>query len=1089
MPVRVDFPTRLTVDVPALSERRDDIAEAVAAAVGRALSAAGTEVLEPRGGYAGVRLNEPEFSWSGDGLGTVTATVRGDVEDAVRSALGSAANDAGLPRQAGQGASTPLMKPAAVSVDDDRYDPFFALYDLPVYHAAGEEAKVAVKRRPAKDHPGFAAPIFEWYPMDEFEALDAYERAARGANQPPPHGYMGAIYADRRRGMTIDVVEYADGKGRHVFRASQLRLVDLIDDAVGPDMTLSPVNQLPTVSRYLIDFIGTRGAPEFERRIRALFEPKIRFFMAARKGATVSEQEFADALKSRLDAYVGKAKTQEGVDDSTVFMRLRVHVVSFLLILQPHSSTGQPNEKMEAVRLLPLVRPAEPGGRGGKGMGGTGRGRGPGGEGLGAEGDAADPGDAPGEAGAGPGGEDARRGGAEGGIAGGRPSRGAPAFVDLGASSATGSLFPPTAGETVKLECRAYLGEPSMDQLGADGKRMQQLVDVIAWRLQIEKCNFAGGFLLNAAAALGGRAGQVEQWDVKDQGQMHTAPAGGGNVGNVTFIPTAGPQIRFMRHLAATVPVMTELQRTIDRVYTARGDLITGIWQGNPLSWLNRWKHEYVVEAMERHVGLLFVMTCNVIYRQLLNTSRKNIDDRDNPAFIKQFNEVVMPQLEDLGDLLRARDLLKNAELVAYTLRQAPAGMRLSYEDVDIAEAEPAAQSAAAAPQTWSEAIERVLGAIAPFAAGTETAATYQLIRQANGSYRIRDRHRREWELQGLEQWITLSRGGLEEVEPLVKQFTDVPEILERYRGLSTDDAIYETHRILEEMREKNQEQSEKARHRAWTGFRASAIIENLRGATVPKTNYALQGIHKQAHDMIAEFFHGDPFYGLAIEAVFAAELGRKELAAALEMSFIALLSVVCPPAAAGVGLSVAIHGYVEAEEKRDIYKSLIDPEQVISAAEVEAALFSARLGLALAIIPVGAEAGAEIKAMGGLVERAGIDVAEEAAVIGRRAAAEAGEEAAELGGRAAIRTMSRAAVHLERVLQQGIVERFAFELAQNWLMDKVMSAALDPLMEALQEEWGATGPIGGLDRALERLVQQMAVDGVTLVDVPGGGP
>ena len=41
MPVRVDFPTRLTVDVPALTERRDDLEEAVAAAVGRALALGG----------------------------------------------------------------------------------------------------------------------------------------------------------------------------------------------------------------------------------------------------------------------------------------------------------------------------------------------------------------------------------------------------------------------------------------------------------------------------------------------------------------------------------------------------------------------------------------------------------------------------------------------------------------------------------------------------------------------------------------------------------------------------------------------------------------------------------------------------------------------------------------------------------------------------------------------------------------------------------------------------------------------------------------------------------------------------------------
>jgi hypothetical protein len=404
---------------------------------------------------------------------------------------------------------------------------------------------------------------------------------------------------------------------------------------------------------------------------------------------------------------------------------------------------------------------------------------------------------------------------------------------------------------------------------------------------------------------------------------------------------------------------------------------------------------------------------------------------------------------------------------VVWALRYGPVNMRHQYRDVRIAEE--GAAPAAPEPQTWDEAIERVLGAVAPFEAQESVTATYVLLPQPGGGHQIRDRRGRVWDLERLERWITLARGGLEEVEPLVKQFTEVPEIVERYRGLSPDDADYETHKILDEMRDHNKDQSEKARNHAWTGFRASNIIENLAGATVPRTNYALQGIHKQAHDLIGEFFGGDPFYGLAIEELFAGELGRKELASALEMSLVVMLSVICPPAGAGLGVAMAIEHYEEATEKREIYQSLIDPEKVITAAEVEAALFAAKIGLALAIIPAGAEVGPGAKA---LVRRLGGQAAEEAVAV-----AVPLTRAFETAGLRALLAWAK----------EGVIARIAIELAENWLMDKVLGATLEPIMRGLEEEWGATGPIGGLDGAMQRLIAQMADADVTITEAGGG--
>ncbi len=1063
MPVRVDIPTRLTVDVPALTERRGDIEEAVTAAVGRALRTSAREVLEPRGGYAGVRLNEPELSWWGDGLAAVPATVRADVEDAVRAALDAATRDVGLPRIAGDGGSTPLRKPPAVSVDDQRYDRFLGLYELPVYQVAGEKANVLVKRRAGKRRGPVQHEPFEWWPLTQAQAQTVYSWTAEKAGiVPPAKGYMGAIYAEPSGGMRIDVVKYPEAT--LAFTTRGISLSELVAESVREPLAEKPATQLPAVSTYWLDRVATKEDGDLEDRLKAFLRPLVRDLLKPKRGLRTAA-EFDAAVETRLNEQLEAIKADPGYGDVTAYMRLRIDYSSFLV----RTRGAVPPTDMERVRLIALARPsgAPGGGAAGAAAGAEGAAAGTEGEGIAGAGLAAGE-VAGGRTGAGAGGT-----GVEGGVEGAAPLTSPPAFIEMAGGTTTGSLFPPTTGDTVKLECRSYLGEPSMDQLGADGKRMQRLADSIAWGLQIDKCKFAGGFLLNAAEALGGRAGQVEDWEVEEQGAMQAAPAGGGNVGNVTFIPAPGPQILFMRHLATVVPLISELKDMINRVYRERGDLIEGIWKGKPLSWLNRWKHDFVVKGMERHVGLLFVMTCNVIFRQMLNTSRENLRKRNNPGFFGYFRQVIVPQLLELDELLRAREILDGAAAIEYALRHGPSSMRAPLRDVRLVDA-PAGETTVApepAPQTWSEAAGRVVETLAQLGSeGAQPAAEkYELLCGEGRSYRVRDKHRRVWDLRGLESTLTMRRGGVEELEPLVKQLTDLPEVVDRFRGKSDADVEYEIYLLIKELLEKNAETIEEARRSSWYGFRASTIIENLRGATVSGTNFALQGIHKQAHDQIGEFFGGDPFYRLGIESVFSAELGRKKLASALEFSAMVLLAVVCPPAAAGVGLASAIHHYAEAEERRDIYMSLTDPEKVLSAAEVEAGMFAAKLGLALAIIPAGAEVGAGARAaMGGLARRAGVEVAEEVVETGAR-----------VGSRAL------AGAGLERTLRFGLAEKLAKELAEEVIMDKVIGAALDPIMAGLQEEWGQTGPIGGMDAAIQRLLGKMQRERVIQIDVP----
>ena len=76
MPVTVHVPIRVRVDVDALTSRLGEIGDAVSAAVGRALASSRAVAVEPRGGYLGLRVHEPTFTWSGNGLDQVSASAR-----------------------------------------------------------------------------------------------------------------------------------------------------------------------------------------------------------------------------------------------------------------------------------------------------------------------------------------------------------------------------------------------------------------------------------------------------------------------------------------------------------------------------------------------------------------------------------------------------------------------------------------------------------------------------------------------------------------------------------------------------------------------------------------------------------------------------------------------------------------------------------------------------------------------------------------------------------------------------------------------------------------------------------------------------
>ena len=590
-----------------------------------------------------------------------------------------------------------------------------------------------------------------------------------------------------------------------------------------------------------------------------------------------------------------------------------------------------------------------------------------------------------------------------------------------------------------------FLGEPKAGDLGPTGAAIVTHLEQIAYALQMDTCDYAGHFLLRAAAVLGQRARQVGLSEVTEVGVHEVAPATGDKSVSLRFHPPASPLIQLMRHLATVVPQMSEASRMVADALYANPRVITS--SETAVSWRRRFLKEFA-PAMDDSIADLFKLTCRVIFLQMLNTSRQAIEARrQEPGFSRfadMFERVVVPQLEDIDELTRLRERLQAAPGEAAAANVNTIMSRAFVANVPGAQAGQPAPSLQPHPSSWHEAISGVQEALAPRArvsGGAAAPNAYETFSE-HGVWKIRDRRGRVWTLGALEQAITMARGSVESVEPLVQQLTDLPEVMQRFHN-PQGGVRAELRRVLDEMSLENWRVTLRAQSDPDMGFEASSIDENVETATVPYTSYALHGIHAQAHAQLGEFFRGDRFYGRGIDYLFSSELGMRSLVGFGEFVGLVILAVVCAPAAIAVGIDVAAYHYEQARERESIYHALIDPNQVLSWAEVEADLFAAELGLALSFVPLAGELMGELRPLIG---------------VAARETAEVGSEAAAAGGRTVLRSALREVLDNMR---SEFVSAFILELGQAWTISTGFELAMKPLLERRAAETSATGPVG----------------------------
>ena len=1040
MPVRVTIPIRLRVDPEALTERQTDVEEALAAAVGRALVNSRDVVLEPRGGYMGVRVHPPEFIWTGDGLTSLTGETRTQTEAAIASCLAQVTAFSNLfeaPKSSArvyQSLSSPLH--VAEPLDQERLYATLGVYEIPSYDRRG--ALVAAPIRTPPHEPRFRDEWIRLTPgsLTRQRMQELIRNAVRRWGTLPT--FPRGLILQEAGGWEI-VIWIASGTnplnftfqnfGHYQYRQGRRQQI-----------YVTPSPGQATARRVAVgSTVESR-----HQAIQELLGEQIRseIVQGLRRPATMTQAEYEQQLEARVTEQIEQLASS--LPSNTVsLIEVRRGRYSVLLPVSPSDDARLRWEG--TANLLPITRSVEVAPPVTEE---TGAGEGEGGGTAGGQGGEGATGTAPAGVGTGDG-----TGTGEG------DSQGQGGFVYTGESEASaasnGQFFPVTRGDRGALVCEPFQGEPSIAELGADGTRLKRLMDEITHKLQISPCEFVGQFCLNAATALGSRALAIGSYAVNEEGVTRQVQVNTGNLGSLHFVPTASPAVQLMRHLAGVIPLISELSQNLDSVYgkSEHRNKIRGFRQNEPIGWRLDFLKE-LSPLMEEAVGYLFVMTCRVFLLQLLRISRTAIQNRLNnfETYAPLFEQLMLTQLADVDELMRLRDRLQAFQRVTQVrdvLREAdttiPGGLAVI----------PGMQ--------WLDATRLVTESLTARPDGSQTSQssgpTGEIVVQG-GITRIRDSRGTLWTLEDLEAAIATRRGLAEDIDPLVKQMTNLPEVMQRFRiaqqsGLGSTVIRMELRKVLYEMLTNNWVITFRVSDDWHYAFQASKIQEHLPSASITGTSFALQGIHLQAHEQIGEFFQGSGYYASGINALFNARLGAESLSTFFEFTGLILLAVLCPPAAFVVGAGLAAHQYAQAVEQEMLYGALIDPELVITRAEVEAELFAAKLGLVLAFIP---EAGSILR-----VGRYGIRAVSRAGLAG----------GSRIVGRYVARRITREMVE---ALSRNLALAFAKEVITNVVMDRVIGAVMEPIIRQVEREATITGPVGG-SRGAEMVQRMLAAE------------
>ncbi len=1022
MPVIVETPIHLIVDEISVTERRAEIDQALRRAIEAAMQRAKLDVLDDRGGYMGVKILPPEITYSGEAARSFNRSeFASDLWDLILNAAertGTFAHAAAAER-----IETPLQATPQEVRDSHRYHAIIRRYRLPQYDD-GKNTSVEVD---GDDEPQ-GHYVRHWTPVN-LSAINPQTlwNSLRDyiGDQFPPTEDSALIY--RRNESPLEFGLFMVGtNGRGLVRnigGFQNYHYDEANHRFVPTPAQNMKPQEGTLYRFRFDGDDAING----EHLRRFFESEIREQLGHyQRPEGVGNDEFVNAIDQTVTNELTRRARDLGQNRTVIILEMG----DSHLVFPTDSATEAALPFQTSCRLWPFstndfVEGPDTSGEGdgsgaGQGSGAQGTNRGGGGQGNG------------------------NGTGTQGG--GGRP--GSPIFVGQDGSGNAKFHFPGLGGEDgAELTCEAFQDEPSCDEMGDIGTVFKARIDEIAARLDISPCYLPAHFTITAATVIKDHATTLANYTALAGPVSFYQPVTDPNasIDVVRIVPTVSPAVQILRYLAGTIAKVTDLQDLILSAYDspALRERVVRNWYSNIASWLLHYLME-ISSAMDDAVEEIFEQGCRVVFLQLLETSRQQIQGRiDNFAvYGPLFAMMVQKWLRQPAELTDLRDRLSHFEEARWVRDHSsvPGDSLLSDAANTAIDSNPLT--------AWVGAAHAVSGLFMQAHQAMRSTGEAGEIIETNGVARIRDSQGQMWTKQELEDAIVTVRGEAEDIDPLIKQIRDLPDVFSEFQNHPT--AALETLRnLLTTMIDNNAEMTQKTIWDPMFAFRASSMVENIPGATIPGSEYALMGIHMQVHSLIGEFFHGSYYYARGVDQAISSELGKQAIENFVIGVGIVALCVFCAPLGFLAGVAAAVHELDKAYERERLFMSLIDPELVLTRAEVEVQKFAAWLGFALSVIP---EAGTILG-----TARAGIRGGLKAGL--RAGAREAAEYAA-----------TRISREIVESLEREFLPAFIRELAMNEVMNRVIETALSPILEAVQHNAMITTSPGGSANAAQIL-------------------
>ena len=999
MPVTVHVPIRVRVDVDALTSRLNEISDAVAAAAGRALASSRAIAVEPRGGYLGLRAHEPTFAWSGNGLDRVSASARRILEMQIRALVLAEAER----RLVGDGrdrvAPEPIPADPSEAVDRSRYWDPVHYYALPSYDQGGNKILMPVRVATFTEEELEAPETIGWVidpdpddlmPMF-FEALTVRGRT------PPTSGLLGFMFASPP-GFMIEVVKFHGQDWLGVWSGMvTIRLPKWDQDKKKFVYVGTPIRP---VGSFMLKAIGggsnTAQAKQiFERYLRDNVLP-----LLIKTAPVDLEPDDIDKMFTQL-ATAEFEKMVSAQPGPVHFGQLGLPSGDQVLLVGKTAPAGP-------VEIIPLsvMRPVR---RSGKSAG----------TGDGARKKVLDP-------------SILQR-------AQGQESEAQLLLLNATAEG-EGSIYPQSASSR-ELSWDPFEGEPSVDELGADGKLLRELMERIAQRLALSGWTpYAGRFLMNAATAIGGRGSAVQSEAIGELTQITDtigvlAAVAKGNLGKAHFVPKPSKAMAFYKYILAVAPWINLLYDAVKRVFDsgAHERQLENLTAGRQ-HWLHHVYTEFRPSLIES-CAWIFVYSCQAMMLQLLGASKSSIERRweNREGYAGFFYRAVIMQLSAEAELLRLQEALQGA------IERTPKGEQVSARQVVFGDKWARYETQRNAPfatpplsHAAARDLDRQLLKLGQLPRPTSPEGTIQF---KDGQPAIVDDYGNPWTLDDLKLTIEVRHSTAMALDPILNHYLHEHALTDvhRYTPKQASEALFE---LLRTMLSKNEETTNDMLSKTSRAFEKGKIVE-ISDVSDPQYlprnavgGYDLQGIHLIVWQELQPALGSDRTLEAAVDVLFSHELGFNSLKSFSEFVGITLLAVVCPPLAAGVMAAQAIHGYSEAKKGDAFYQSFIDPEQLVSWADVQAELFVAKVMLIITLVPTG---GSIVR---GFLPRA-------RTLLSRGLKGEL---------RAAIRQEMRALYRaMAEELKKDLMAAFVKDLGKNYLIMTALEKVMSPLIAEVQ--------------------------------------